>query len=509
MAGDHALGIDVGTTNVKVVLVAPDGSTRARAARRLPMEHQGDRAEQDAAALWSAVVDATREVIDACPESRHVLGVVGVCSQYSSTVPVAADGTPVGPLITWLDQRGTDACWAIAGAHADAFGTWIERHGIPPIGAGLSLAHMLFMQHEQPHTHQATAAYLEVMDYVIARLTGTIAATQCTQFATQLCDNRSVGTLDYDPDLVAMAGVDPTRLPALLPIDGVVGPVRPDVADRLGVAHDVIVHVGINDSHAGAYATGAGQNGRAGIMIGTTAVVLDTCDHLAVDLDREILAMPAPQPGTYLVWAENGVSGRAVEHALGEWFAGGDDPFASLDAVCAQSSPGANGVLFLPWLAGSLAPRAVRAMRGGYLNCGLGTTRADLIRATIEGTARNLRWLLGAVEDFVGRPVERIAFGGGAARSAAWAQTLADVLHRPVMALDDPGFANARATALAALARREGGDPSRDPRLEPAGTLLEPDPAAAAEHDALQAQFEAAFTATRPIHEALSRYQAR
>src|SRR5581483_11031790 len=142
---------------------------------------------------------------------------IGVCSQYSSIVPVDAHGEPVAPMMLYFDQRGTAPSWEIMAREPDAFGVFVERHGVPPVGGGLSLGHILYFQHERPDVHAATSAYLEPMDYVNARLTGRITATQCTMFTAQLCDNRTVGEhLEYDDELVRLAGVDATKLPPLI-----------------------------------------------------------------------------------------------------------------------------------------------------------------------------------------------------------------------------------------------------------------------------------------------------
>ncbi len=106
--------------------------------------------------------------------------------------------------------------------------TFVERHGIPPVGGGLSLAHILYVQHDRPDVHERTAAYVESMDYVTARLTGRITATQHSTFMYQLCDNRSLDPPAYDEELVRLAGVDATRLPPLVAIDTTVGTLRPD-----------------------------------------------------------------------------------------------------------------------------------------------------------------------------------------------------------------------------------------------------------------------------------------
>jgi xylulokinase len=504
----HALGIDVGTTNVKVALVAPDGRAFATASRPLPMQRAGEVAEQDAEVLWSAVTDAVTETTRSAPDSARQVSAIGVCSQYSSTVPVDASGTPVGPLVMYLDQRGTDRCWAIAEDHPDAFEIWADRHGIPPVGSGLSMAHILHVQEQEPDRHERTVAYLEVMDYVTTRLTGRITATQASMFTSQVCDNRTLGATAYDDELIAMAGIDASRLPPLVPADEVVGTVLPDLADSLGVPDGVTVRAGMNDSSAGAFATGAFADGRAGLMVGTTAVLLDDVDHHGSDLDHQVLTMPSPVEDRWLVWAENGLAGKAVEHVLEQVVYANDplgdhatdDGFAAFDATLAAVEPGSGGVLFLPWLSGSISPVASGGVRGGFLGLSLDTGRAALVRAAVEGTAHNLRWLLPVVEGFSGKRMDELTFGGGAARSGTWAQIIADVLDRPVVALADPETAVARATALVAL---EGPAALVD-HVPATAARHEPDDTSRARYDAMHEQFLAAFEATRPITEALS-----
>jgi xylulokinase len=498
-----ALGIDVGTTNVKAVIVGDDGVIAAGAHRELRTERDGDVAEQDADALWAAVREAVREVTATAPSAAADVVAVGVCSQYSSIVPVDAAGHALGPLVVWSDHRGTDHCLAILGEHEESFFTWIEHHGIPPIGGGLSLAHLLHHQLDRPDVHERTAAYLEPMDFVNARLTGRLAATQVTMLTSQLCDNRTVGVTEYDPVLVALSGVDTSRLPSLLGLGDEVGPLLAEVAADLGLPHGSTVYTGVTDTHTGALATGALRAARGGIAIGTTSVVLDTVAAKAEDLEHEVLAMPGVFDDTYLVWAENGIGGAAVAHVLGELLQATDElgahatdePFNALDAVLAATQPGAGGVLFLPWLSGSLAPSANALMRGGYLGVSLQTQRRDLVRAAAEGVAHNLAWLLPHVEAFGGAPFAEIVLVGGAARSEPWCQVLADVLDRPVLPAADPQRAVARAVGLLALVRHGTlGRGDLDHLVETAGRF-EPDPATRQRYAADQTYFEAAFTA--------------
>ena len=135
-------------------------------------------------------------------------------------------------------------------------------------------------------------------------------------FMAQLCDNRAVGVTEYDAELVRLAGVDASRLPPLVAIDGVAGEILPEVAADLGLPTGITVAAAMNDSQAGAFASDAFAPGRGGLAIGTTAVLLDTVDDKRTDLDVELVSMPSPVPGRYLAWAENGIAGKAVEHVL-------------------------------------------------------------------------------------------------------------------------------------------------------------------------------------------------
>src|ERR1700730_4184782 len=155
-----AIGVDVGTTNVKAALVADDGTLLASAHRPLHTEKHGEVAEQDADAMWAQLSDAVRELTVADPAGAAAVAAFGVCTQYSSIVAIDERGRPVAPMLMWQAQRGHHHCFDIMGRDESAFMTWVERHGIPTIGSGLSLGHILYMQHDRPDVHARTAAYV-------------------------------------------------------------------------------------------------------------------------------------------------------------------------------------------------------------------------------------------------------------------------------------------------------------------------------------------------------------
>ncbi len=458
------------------------------------------------------MLGAVREVTDAAPSAAASVGAVLCASQYSSTVPVDAQGNPTGEIVLYLDHRGTDHCFAIMEREPESLVTFIDHHGIPPVGGGLSLAHILHYQLDRPDVHAATATYLEPMDFVNLRLTGRVAATQCTMLTTQMCDNRTIGTLEYDAELVRLAGVDADRLPSLVAVDAALGAPLPEIADALGIPRDAVVYAGVNDSQAGAIATGAYRPGRAGAMIGTTSVLLETMDRKDTDLDHEIASIPGPLGERYVVFAENGLGGKALEHVLANIVYATDeladhvaaDHFEHLDDALRAVPAGSNGVLFLPWLAGTLAPRADTLMRGGFLNLSLDTHRTHLVRAVVEGICHNFAWLAPFVEAFTGERVDELVFGGGAARSPVWAQILADVVDRPVRTLEAPDFVGARAAALLAHQRAGTLDADDLAALVITDAEYEPDPANRAVHDATHEQFVAVFDALQPIYHGLN-----
>ena len=458
---------------------------------------------------------AIRELTAEHPAAAADVATIGTCSQYSSIVPVAADGRALAPIKMYLDTRGAEHCWAIHERHPDAFLTWVDRHGIPPVGEGLTLGHLLHFQHDEPEVHAACASYLEVMDLVTQRLTGRRTASVATMFASQLCEtrvgpDRATPEDSYDPLLVELSGVDASRLPPLVAVDGSVGTVLPGVASALGLPDGVDVRVGMNDTQAGALATGALlDDSVCGLAVGTTAVLIQAMDGSGADLEREVFSMPVAASGRRVVMAENGVAGRSVERALEVLAAPGSDPdrwFEELAGALERSEPGAGGLLFLPWLGGSMSPSSASSIRGGYLGMTLQTTRDEVLRATVEGVARNLCWLLPAVEQLSGHAARRLVFAGGGARVAGLAQVVADVTGRPVDVLARPELAVASAVArLRARAECRYGS-ARGHRARGTNGIaasFEPDPAARQVHERLQPLFEAAFEANHAICEAL------
>jgi xylulokinase len=179
--------------------------------------------------------------------------------------------------------------------------------------------------------------------------------------------------------------------------------------------------------------------------------------------------------------------------------------YRHLDDLATGVPPGAHGAMFTPWLNGERSPVDDHTIRAGFHNLSLSTTRADLVRAVYEGVALNSRWLLEAVERFVRRRFDMLAFIGGGANSEVWAQIHADVMGRSIRPVQQPVLANVRGAGLLAWLALGRITVVDIPSAVPVGRTFEPDPDLRALYDTLAAEFVNIYKQTKQIHRRLNR----
>lgn len=512
------LAIDLGTTNVKAAVVGKDGSLLGTGRRTVETIHTpDDGAEQDPELVWQAVLGAAEDALAELPNRQDVRG-IACASQYSSIVPVAADARPTGNMVLWMDKRGGPARLAkLPGGqrmkpNPYQMLRWVQIHGVPPLPSGAdSLAHMRWIKLARPEVYERTAAFLEPMDYVAARLSGKLVTNMCSSFMSLLTDNRR-GRFGYHPTLVKWSGIDEKKLPKVVPVDQPIGEILPEVARQLGLSSETLVFPAINDTQAGGVGAYAFAGDHTGISIGTTAVCITHVGFKKTDIINSLVSMPSPIRGQYFVMAEAGVGGGALEYFLERLVFATDrfgdhaleEKFAALERAIASIEPGSSGVLFLPWLTGSIAPAEDGRVRGGFLNLSLQTTREHLARAVLEGVAFNLRWVQERVAAFSKRKISRIKFYGGGALSSAWAQIFADILGHPVEQLRDPEFTVSRGVALLGF-HRLGELALEDIEAgAPIEAVYEPRSQAASRYEEMFEQFVRVFRRNRSVFRALN-----
>jgi xylulokinase len=518
----YVLAVDLGTGGPKVALVAATGRIAASAFEPVPLRLlPGGGAEQDPHAWWSAVVSATRRVVvDGGGPVERIVG-VGCTAQWSGTVAMAEDGHPLRPAVIWMDSRGSSAMRSQARGAVNVLGygvhklqRWIRLTGGAPGHSGKDpLAHILWIRESEPDVYRDTFKFLEPVDWLNQRLSGRFAASHDSIVVHWVTDNRRIGAIDYDQTLLRMAGLERAKLPDLVPSATIMGHLRPEAADELGLPVGLPVATGTGDVHSAAIGSGAVTDFAAHLYIGTSSWISCHVPFKKTDPLRNVASIPAAIPGKYLVADEHETAGACLTFLVRNvlW---GDDALGSappegnvyqlLDEVAASVEPGANGTLFTPWLNGERSPVDDHTIRGGFHNLSLTTSRPDLVRAVYEGVALNSRWLLGAVERFVGRRLDPLAFIGGGANSDVWAQIHADVTGRRISQVADPVLANVRGAGLLtflALGRVKVEDIGAMIEVK---TTFEPDRAQAKVYDNLYPEFVNLYKRTRQIHKRLN-----
>jgi xylulokinase len=520
---EHVLAVDLGTGGPKVALVGIDGSLadRDKATTRLLLGPDGA-AEQDPDDWWRAITTAVRRMMARGTVPVHQVVGVAVTAQWSGTVAVGADGRHLGNAILWMDSRGApyvrramSGPIRIAGYGVGKLRRFVSHAGGLPGHSGKDpTAHILWLAHERPDIHAAASVFLEPADYLNLRLTGRACSSYDCIALHWVTDIRDLNRVHYDKRLVRLSGLDRTRLPELVPSATVVGSLREAVAAEWGLRAGTPVVTATGDVNSAVVGSGALADYSGHLYIGTSSWLSCHVPWKRTDLLHNQTTLPSALPGRYFVANEHETAGACLTflkdttmirpHGLG-LDAPEDNLYAAYNEMAARSPVGAGRVVFTPWLNGERSPVDDPTVRAGFHNLSLTTTPEDLVRSVFEGTAYNSRWLLDAVERFVGRRLPALAFIGGGARSPLWAQIHADVLDRPVRQMADPQQANVRGAAFVALVALGLADAADLSPLAPVAAEFEPDPRNRATYDEMYEVFKRIYEKTRGIYARLNR----
>lgn len=506
--GPVAVAVDLGTGGPKVGLVGLDGTLHWSGFRSVPTERPGHaRAVQDAELWWTGVCDLVCEGLATSAVAPASVVAFGVTGQWGSTVPVDQDGTPVGQARIWQDHSaGRHSRAAVGGPvlgyHPARLASWLRRTaGVPAPHGGDPVSHILGFLHDEPDVAARTRWFLEPVDFLTMRLTGRPSATAASMSGAWLVDVRGDRTT-YDADLLRLAGIDADRLPPLLPPLSVVGTLRPDVAKDLGLSPDVAVVSGMPDTHSAWLGSGRTGEGELHLAISTSSWISAAVTRKRTDVIHSVAVMPGLTPQGYLIADNHESAGASLSWVRDQ---GLGDSYEELTALADQSPAGSNGVVFTPWLGGLRSPLDDRDARGGWHNLTHRSTRADLVRAVLEGVAHQAAWLLGPVEKFTPHPSSALRILGGGARSDLWCQVHADVLGRRIERVADPMTAQLRGVALAAglaVGRLTWSD---IPGLVPVDRAFEPDSARHTAYAAVTAELPRLYAGQKGVFRRLAR----
>ena len=511
MSNEHVLAIDLGTGGPKAALVDGSGHIVANEFEPTPLDIQGDgAAEQDPDAWWQAITVAVRAVVDNGGVPADQIVAVSITSQWSGTVAVDETGQHLYPAVIWMDSRGApyvhdlvSAKINVAGYHPLRLKSWIQKTGGIPSHSGKDpIGHILWLRHERPEVYSSTRYFLEPCDYLNARLTGRICASYDSIVAHWLTDNRDLGRVTYDAELLALCGLRESQLPPLVPSATIVGEVLAAVAADWGLAPGTQVVTATGDVHSAVVGSGALGDFEGHLYMGTSSWLSCHLPTKRTDLLNNQAALPSAVPGRYFLANEHEVGGAALL-----WLQEQAGMVSDLDEAnrLAQSAPaGSNRVIFTPWLNGERTPVDDHTIRGGWNNVSLTNNRADLVRSVFEGVAFNSRWLLDVVEKFIKKPLDGLNFIGGGAKSDLWCQMHADVCDRVIRRVSEPQHANTRGAAFVAwlaLGRQSLEELNRSVSID---REFHPDPDTRSAYAPLYAEFGKIYKANKAIHARLN-----
>ncbi len=443
MADDLTLGIDFGTSAVKVVALRRDGTVAAQASGAYEtFKPSAVRAEQDPEEWWLALSRAASTVMtEIDPQSVVAAGLSG---QLNGIVLVDADGAVLGRSLIWLDQRCAEEVAELEGSHGEMLAA-VTSSPISPIAVLPKLRWLA--RHEADRMRRAVRVF-QVKDYILWRLTGAIATDANEASATLLMD---LGRRRWHPALVSLAGLDPAQLGAIRPSSDIVGRVTVQASAATGLPAGLAVVPGAGDTGALAVGCGAFAAGTAAVTLGTAGHVVASVPNQPagpvaglwrmahVSPDRELWLGLIPAGGLSVAWLRN----------LGTGFAGRPFGFDDLERVLGGTGVGSEGAVFLPFLEGAGTPWNDPSRLAAFAGLNVTHGAGHLVRAVYEGVAFNIRACLESFEA-AGVALERVHLAEGGAQSPAWCQIIADVLDREVRVVAER---DTSATGAAILAR--------------------------------------------------------
>jgi xylulokinase len=464
----YILAVDLGTSALKTALISASGKVVGWEVKDIPLHILPDGgAEQDPLDWWEAFLTTAKRIIQ--QDLVPVENIVAVCcsTQGECTVPVDASGKALMNVISWLDMRGARHLHKIIGGLIKASGynvfklpRWLNLTGGAPTHTGTDpAAHMLLVRYEFPEVYQKTFKFLTALDYMNLCLTGKFIATPDSILTSWVTDNRDSENIKYDNGLLKDCGIAADKFPEIVNCTTVIGSLKRDVTESLGLKDGVKVVAGAIDISAAAIGSGAVNDFDAHIYIGTSNWVAAHVPYKKTDLSSWMASVPCAIPGKYLMIVLQTTAGGNLNFLRDKILFHKDellqndhstDVFQIFDRIATKVPPGSHGLMYMPWIYGERAPIDDRNARAALFNISLENTREDIIRAFLEGVALNTRWLLAPAEKFMGRKLTQLSFVGGGAKSNLWSQVLADVMNLNIRQVRDPIQANARGAAFIA-----------------------------------------------------------
>ena len=493
-------GVDVGTTGARCMIFDRRGSRLGHAYRSYPLEVlRPGWIEQSVPLMLETTMTVCREAIDVAGIDRTNIASIGFSTQMCSTIPCRSDGSLVRPMISWQDRRAQAQTEAVAEYIDPA--AYSRRTGYP-LSAQAPLMKILWLRDHEPDRYEETDEWLQLQQVVLHAFgaDGFFGDTSEANF-TGIWD---VTNQEWDDELLALAGLTRESLGTWVPAGTRVGEVTAAAANASGFAEGTALCVGAGDQICGVVGLGSTGTNVATLTLGTAGFLnrvvrqprsdvpgVTVSNH--VNSGEWMISSVMLSAASALQWFRNTLGAPEVASAELR----GTDPYDELTSLAAAAPPGADGVLFLPFLNSAGAPHWNPDATAAFLGITQRTKRSAFARAVLEGVAFEVRDNFRHMADHEAPEPGVVRASGGAMRSDLWAQIVADTTQLPVQRLREPEAACLGAAILGAVGAEhfDSPDHATEEMVHPSSTLA-PNVGTAHTYDV---QFDEYLAATRRL----------
>ena len=434
----YMMGIDVGTTGTRAVIVRPDGHVVGAATG----DHQPMRmlrpgwAEQDPEDWWQAALVAIRRALSEARLKGSEVAAVGFTGQMHGVVLLDKALTVLRPALIWCDQRSQPQCeWITQKTGRERLIQYVSN----PALTGFSAPKLLWVRDNEPQVFERAAHFLLPKDFVRFRMTGEFASDVSDASGTLLFD---VTNRRWSREMLAALEIDSALLPRVFESPEITGEITQETAVLTGLTAGTPVAAGAGDQAASAVGNGIVLPGLTSATLGTSGVIFSYTESPKLDPRGRIHTFCHAVPGKWHVMGVTQGAGLSLrwfrdQFAPSEtWYARNTDadPYELLIRQAERVPAGCDGLLWLPYLMGERTPHLDAQARGMWFGLTAAHTRAHLIRSILEGVAFSLRDSLEIFKE-IEIPVEQIRASGGGSRSFLWRQIQADIFGKELVTL--------------------------------------------------------------------------
>jgi len=425
---NYVLGIDLGTSGVKCLLVSDEGNIIGSASKSYKPDF-GDNGyvEQNPLVWWENTKVAVKDIVDKFPEARGNIKALSCSGQMHSSVFLDKDGNVIRKAILWNDTRTTSQINEIydkAGGLENVLGLVYNK-----ALEGFTLPKILWLRENEPNNFNKVDKVIMPKDYINYMLTGNIKTEVSDAAGTLLFD---VKNSCWSKEMIQKMELSEDILPEVIPSTGVVGTVFEDIANELGLASDAVVIAGGADNSCAAVGNGVVSKGQAVLSVGTSGTAIAYLEGINSKVTGNVHLFNYSMPDSLYAMGVMLCAGEALNWLKRTFFE--DTSFDEINILADKAPAGSNGIIFLPYLFGERCPYSDPNAKGIFFGISGASSKGDMIRSVMEGVAFGLKDLFSLVTDFV--DVNELYITGGGAKSKVWGQIIADVVGRELKVLN-------------------------------------------------------------------------